>query len=57
MATLAALAAAFSPFADQTSFSGVAQRVLGLTVFAWLLVVAIRIRFRSGADGAQAGSR
>jgi hypothetical protein len=45
LAVIAALAGAFSPFAGQTTWSGLAQRVLGLTVVAWLLLCAFHIRF------------
>jgi hypothetical protein len=47
LAILAAIAGAFSPFAGQTTWSGLAQRVLGLTVVAWLLLCALHIRFGS----------
>jgi hypothetical protein len=46
LAITAAVADAFSPFAGQTTWSGPAQRVLGLTVVAWLLLCALHIRFR-----------
>jgi hypothetical protein len=45
LAVIAALAGAFSPFAGQTTWSGLAQRVLGFTVVAWLLLCAWHIRF------------
>jgi hypothetical protein len=45
LAIVAALAGAFSPFAGQTTWSGLAQRVLGATVVAWLLLCAWHIRF------------
>jgi hypothetical protein len=45
LAIVAAVAAAFSPFAGQTTWSGVAQRVLGVTVVTWLLLCALHIRF------------
>ena len=45
LAIVAAAAGAFSPFAGQTTWSGLAQRVLGLTVIAWLLLCALHIRF------------
>jgi len=55
LAIIAAAAGAFSPFAGLTTWSGLAQRVLGLTVVAWLLVCALHIRFgglrRSQASG------
>jgi hypothetical protein len=44
LSVLAAVAGAFSPFAGQTTWSGLAQRVLGLTVIVWLLLVALHIR-------------
>ncbi len=44
LAIIAALAGAFSPFAGQTTWSGLAQRVLGLTVVGWLLLCALHIR-------------
>lgn len=44
---VATLGAAFSPIADKTVFTGVAQRLLGGTVFLWLLLVAVRVRFQS----------
>jgi len=47
LAVVAAIAGAFSPFAGQTTWSGLAQRVLGLTVVAWLLLCALHIRFGS----------
>lgn len=47
LAAVATVAAAFSPIADKTPLTGIAQRTLGLTVFAWLLLVALRIRFHS----------
>jgi hypothetical protein len=40
LAIIAAVAGAFSPFAGQTTWSGLAQRVLGVTVVAWLLLCA-----------------
>jgi hypothetical protein len=50
---IAAAAGAFSPFAGQTTWSGLAQRILGATVVAWLLLCALHIRFgglrRAGA--------
>ena len=45
LAIIAAAAGAFSPFAGLTTFSGLAQRVLGLTVVTWLLLCALHIRF------------
>ena len=45
LAIVAAAAGAFSPFAGQTTWSGLAQRVLGLTVVSWLLLCALHIRF------------
>ena len=55
LAIIAAVAGAFSPFAGQTTWSGIAQRVLGLTVVSWLLLCAVHIRFgalrRSDAAG------
>jgi uncharacterized protein DUF998 len=45
LAIVAAVAGAFSPFAGQTTWSGLAQRVLGATVVAWLLLCALHIRF------------
>ncbi|HEX9854307.1 MAG TPA: DUF998 domain-containing protein [Acidimicrobiia bacterium] len=45
LALMATAAAAFSPLADRTPLTGVAQRGLALTVFAWLFLVAARIRF------------
>jgi di/tricarboxylate transporter len=45
LAIIAAVAGAFSPFAGQTTWSGMAQRVLGATVVAWLLLCAWHIRF------------
>jgi hypothetical protein len=45
LAIIAAAAGAFSPFAGQTTWSGLAQRVLGATVVAWLLLCAWHIRF------------
>ena len=45
LAIIAAAAGAFSPFAGQTTWSGLAQRVLGLTVVSWLLLCALHIRF------------
>jgi hypothetical protein len=45
LAIVAAVAGAFSPFAGQTTWSGLAQRVLGLAVVAWLLLCALHIRF------------
>jgi hypothetical protein len=45
LAAIAVVAAAFSPLADKTPWTGLAQRGLALTVFTWLLLVAIRIRF------------
>jgi hypothetical protein len=47
LAVIAAIAGAFSPFAGQTTWSGLAQRVLGLTVVTWLLLCALHIRFGS----------
>lgn len=45
LAALATAAAAFSPMADSTPLTGIAQRGLALLVFTWLLLVAVRIRF------------
>jgi Protein of unknown function (DUF998) len=45
LAIIAAVAGAFSPFAGQTTWSGLAQRILGATVVAWLLLCALHIRF------------
>jgi hypothetical protein len=45
LAIIAAVAGAFSPFAGQTTWSGLAQRILGVTVVAWLLLCALHIRF------------
>jgi hypothetical protein len=47
LASVAAVAGAFSPFAGQTTWSGLAQRLLGLTVVTWLLLCALHIRFGS----------
>jgi hypothetical membrane protein len=47
LAIIAAVAGAFSPFAGQTTWSGLAQRLLGLTVVAWLLLCAMHLRFGS----------
>jgi hypothetical protein len=44
LAITAAVAGAFSPFAGLTTWSGLAQRVLGLTVVLWLLLTALHIR-------------
>lgn len=44
LALLAIVAAAASPFADGTQWTGVAQRVLAGTVVVWLLVTARRVR-------------
>jgi hypothetical protein len=44
LAIIAALAGAASPIADRTPWSGVAQRVLGLTVVLWLLLTALHVR-------------
>lgn len=44
LAATGVIAAAASPAADLTPFAGVAQRLLGLVVVAWLLLVARRIR-------------
>jgi len=43
LAIIAAVAGAFSPFAGQTTWSGLAQRVLGVTVVTWLLLCALHI--------------
>jgi hypothetical membrane protein len=45
LAVVATIGAAISPLANGSAWSGLAQRGLGLAVFAWLLAVAIRIRF------------
>jgi hypothetical membrane protein len=45
LAIIAAAAGAFSPFAGLTTWSGLAQRVLGFTVVSWLLLCALHIRF------------
>jgi hypothetical protein len=45
LAIVAAVAGAFSPFAGLTTWSGLAQRLLGLTVVTWLLLCAWHIRF------------
>ena len=44
LAVIAAVAGAFSPFAGLTTWSGLAQRVLGLTVVLWLGLTALHIR-------------
>jgi len=44
LAAAGVVAAAASPLADLTPFAGVVQRLLGLVVVAWLLLVALRIR-------------
>lgn len=44
LAGLAIVAAALSPLADGTSWTGVAQRVLAGTVVVWLLLTARRVR-------------
>lgn len=44
LAIIAAVAGAASPFADKTPWSGIAQRVLGLTVVLWLLLTALHVR-------------
>jgi hypothetical protein len=44
LAGLAVAAAALSPLADGTPWTGVAQRVLAGTVVAWLLLTARRVR-------------
>jgi hypothetical protein len=45
LAAIAVIGAGLSPVADRTPWTGLAQRTLGLTVFTWLLLVAVRIRF------------
>lgn len=45
LAIAAAVAGAFSPFAGLTTWSGLAQRALGLTVVLWLMLCALHIRF------------
>lgn len=44
LAALAVAAAALSPLADGTPWTGVAQRVLAGTVVVWLMVTARRVR-------------
>jgi len=44
LAGLAIIAAALSPLADATPWTGVAQRVLAGTVVVWLLLTARRVR-------------
>jgi Protein of unknown function (DUF998) len=45
MAMLAVAGVVFSPLAPGTSIAGVAQRLLGLTVFGWVILVSFWIRF------------
>jgi di/tricarboxylate transporter len=47
---VAVVAAAGSPIADRTPWPGLNQRALGLAVVGWLLLTALRIRFRLPAD-------
>jgi hypothetical protein len=51
LAAVAAAAAVVSPLADQTAWSGVVQRVLGLSILAWLLLTALRIRSNARVHG------
>lgn len=57
-AIVAVAAAAFSPVAPSTTIAGVAQRVLAVVVFGWVLLVAIWMRFeipRSRGSGDHPG--
>jgi Protein of unknown function (DUF998) len=49
LAVGAVIAAAFSPIAPSTSIAGIAQRVLALIVFGWMVTVAVRVRFHAEA--------
>lgn len=51
LAVIAVAAAAFSPVAPSTTFAGIAQRVLAVVVFGWVLLVAIWMRFRIPPSG------
>jgi hypothetical protein len=44
LAAVAIAAAAVSPLADKTPWTGVAQRVLAATVVLWLVLTARRVR-------------
>jgi hypothetical protein len=58
LAIIAVAAAAFSPVAPSTTIAGLAQRVLAVVVFGWVLLVAIWMRFRilpSGGGGDHPG--
>jgi hypothetical protein len=49
-AVLAVGAAAFSPVAPNTTFAGVAQRLLAIVVFGWVFLLAAWMRFGFAAD-------
>jgi hypothetical protein len=50
LAVLAVGAAAFSPVAPSTTIAGVAQRLLAIVVFGWVLLLAAWMRFGYAAD-------
>jgi hypothetical protein len=50
LAVLAVGAAAFSPVAPNTTFAGVAQRLLAIVVFGWVFLLAAWMRFGHAAD-------
>lgn len=56
LAVLAVLAAAFSPLAPSTVIAGLAQRILAIVVFGWVLLVAVWMRFRMAPSNDAADS-
>ena len=50
LAVLAVGAAAFSPVAPNTTIAGVAQRLLAIVVFGWVLLLAAWMRFGYARD-------
>lgn len=47
LSVAAAVTAMLSPWAGQTSWAGIMQRTLGLTVLAWLIATPVRIRLNA----------
>jgi hypothetical protein len=57
LAVLGAILGALSPFLHRSSWTGVSQRLLWLTLLAWLILTALRLPARSGLASGRLGGR
>ena len=57
LAVLGAILGALSPFLHRSPWTGVSQRLLWLTLLAWLILTAVRLPGRSGMANGRLGGR